>query len=164
MATIISLEHTEVKIGGLTIRGFSSDADSLTLPDIEGVTVDRNALGTMMGMTTGNKGGPVTIKLQASAPELKELYGWVGETINGTPRIFQGSVRNVPYKFAYSLASGLLTTWPAGITMGAGSVNSFMFVFEFERITPNYQESLLGEAISRHRPIHVLSLIPSFPR
>ena len=90
MATIISLEHTEVKIGGLTIRGFSSDADSLTLPDIEGVTVDRNALGTMMGMTTGNKGGPVTIKLQASAPELKELYGWVGETINGTPRIFPG--------------------------------------------------------------------------
>ena len=90
------------------------------MPDIEGVTVDRNALGTMMGMTTGNKGGPVTIKLQASAPELKELNQWVTEVIDGTPRILPGSVRNVPYKFGWTMFNGLLTTWPGGITMGRG--------------------------------------------
>ena len=65
-----SLEQTTVTLNGHTVTGWSDDTDALSLPSIDLSNVKRGASGEMVATTTGEKGGPVTIKLLPNSPSV----------------------------------------------------------------------------------------------
>ena len=57
--------------GEQIISGWSEDTDALTLPDaFEFASVRRGATGKMAAFSTGDRGGPVTLKLMPNSPSV----------------------------------------------------------------------------------------------
>ncbi len=136
---IISITETIVDIGGHTVDGWSEDTDALTMPDaFELATVRRGASGQMAAFPTGDRGGPVTIKLLPDSESAKVFMQQALLSLQGEPSIFDGGIQNSRQRFSFALKRGILTTAPLGQTMGKGEVANLMFTFEFEEIVPNY--------------------------
>ena len=147
---IVSIEHTLFVVEGLVIQGYSSDADAL-MPEIEGITVDRGAQGSMVAYTTADYGGPVTIKLQPTSPSLKQLFAWSNQYQPPTgmavlPRHFEAYMLNIPLGFKFTFHGGLMTRWPGGLTMGKGSTGTFNFMWEFEDIKRDMDKLNVADA------------------
>ena len=67
----ISLQGTTVLLNGHQVSGWSEDTDALTMPDaVELATVRRGATGDMAAFSTGNRGGPVSVKLLPTSPSV----------------------------------------------------------------------------------------------
>ena len=73
--TVLLNGHTvegEQTIGEQTIKGWSEDTDALTLPDaFEFASVRRGATGDMAAFSTGDRGGPVSLKLLPNSPRCR---------------------------------------------------------------------------------------------
>jgi len=135
---LFDLETTSVQINGHNVTGFSDDGDALSLPTIELASVKRGADGVMVGASTGNKGGPVMLKLQPNSDTTKFLMGLVATLQNNGRIVFDGIVNDIANGIVVRLERGILTEAPTGNTLGKGDIANMEFTFEFERVTPDY--------------------------
>ena len=133
-----SLEQTTVVVNGHTVTGWSDDTDALMLPDIDLTTVKRGADGVMVAATTGEKGGPVTLKLLANSPSVKFFQNLVTTIQQGGRVEFNGSVVDNINGITVSLERGVLQHAPLGPTLGKGDVANREYMIEFERVVADY--------------------------
>jgi hypothetical protein len=136
-----SLEQTVVVINGHTVTGFSEDADGISFPNIDLATVTRGADGKMVAVSTGDKGGPLVLKLLPNSPSVKFFMNAVTAQMNGGAVKWAGNIRDASNQISFSLSNGTLTNAPLGQTIGKGSAKNAEFTIEFEAITPEYQAS-----------------------
>ena len=142
---IVSLEKTTVIFNGHEIQGWSEDTDSLMMPDaFELASVRRGATGDMAAFSSGDKGGPVSIKLLPNSPSTKFFMQQLTDYLEGGNTIWHGSIQNAQLGFGFTLKRGIMTTGPLGQTMGKGEVANQTFIFEFEEIVPDYDAARMG--------------------
>ena len=138
MATI-SILHTVVTLNGHIVSGWSDDADALMMPDSFNIsTVRRGAAGDMAVFSTGDRGGPVEIKLLPNSPSMAYFMQQATLLLAHASIVWSGTIRNTQAQFGFSLERGAMTAFPLGQTMGKGEVANQSFVFEFETILPDY--------------------------
>lgn len=134
-----SLEQSVLTLNSHTFTGWSDDTDALLFPEeVELAIAKRGADGRMVTVSTGNKGGPVTIKLLPNSPSTKFMRQQATAIKNGAVVKFEGSFRIPNLGVSFSLVNGTLTVAPLGKTIGKGEVSNDMYTIEFERIDDDY--------------------------
>ncbi len=130
--TIVEGEHI--------IKGWSEDSDALTLPDaFEFASVRRGATGDMAAFSTGDRGGPVTLKLMPNSPSVPFLMNQVTRILKDKAEvIWGGSVKHGRSGASVTLNRGILVSGPVWYTMGKGEVGNLTFMWEFQEIIPNF--------------------------
>ena len=141
---IISIEHTAVVINGHTVQGWAAQADALMMPDIELAVVERGADGGMIASRTGVKGGPVRLKLLANSPSTAFFMSQAQIIAGGGVVVFEGSIANAEVGYSHRLERGVMTTYPAGQTLGNAVAPPREFVIDFERIIVNYDGATMN--------------------
>ena len=141
----LSLHETIFMINEHKVEGWSEDAGALTLPDaFEFATVKRGATGDMVAFSTGDRGGQVSLSLLPTSPSVVFLMKLVNEIHKNRKRvIWEGSVEYTPTGARVDLTRGILMSGPLGFTMGKGDVGNMTFTWEFEDITPNFDNMKL---------------------
>ena len=126
--------------GEQTIRGWSEDTDALTLPDaFEFASVRRGATGDMAAFSTGDRGGPVTLKLLPNSPSVPFLMNQVTRIlVERAEVIWDGSVKHSKTGASVTLKRGILISGPLWYTMGKGEVSNLTFNWEFQEIIPDF--------------------------
>ena len=126
--------------GEQTIRGWSEDTDALTLPDaFEFASVRRGATGKMAAFSTGDRGGPVTLKLMPNSPSVPFFMKQVTRILGDKAEvIWDGSVKHSKSGASVALIRGVLVSGPLWYTMGKGEAGNLTFTWEFEQIIPNF--------------------------
>ena len=129
--------------GEQTISGWSEDSDALTLPDaFEFASVRRGATGDMAAFSTGDRGGPVTLKLMPNSPSVPFLMNQVTQILTDRAVvIWDGSVKhrkNRRTDASVTLKRGILVSGPLWYTMGKGEASNLTFMWEFEEIIPDF--------------------------
>jgi len=138
-----SLEQVSVVLNGHTVTGWSDDTDALSLPNIDLANVVRGADGKMVSASTGDKGGPVVLKLLPNSPSVKFFMAAVAAQLNGANIVWQGIIRDSINQVNVALINGVLQNGPLGQTLGKGEAGNREFTIEFERIIPDYLSSTL---------------------
>ena len=133
-----SLEQTTVILNGHTVTGWSDDADALSIPDIDISAIKRGADGKMVAASTGEKGGPVIIKLLANSPSVKFFQNIATAQLGGAAVVWAGIVRDAISGINVALLNGVLTHAPLGPTMGKGDIANREYTIEFESIIADY--------------------------
>ena len=130
--TIVEGEHI--------IKGWSEDSDALTLPDaFEFASVRRGATGDMAAFSTGDRGGPVTLKLMPNSPSVPFLMNQVTRILrNKAEVIWGGSVKHKRTDASVTLELGILISGPLWYTMGKGEAGNLTFTWEFQEIIPDF--------------------------
>ena len=130
--TIVEGEHI--------IRGWSEDSDALTLPDaFEFASVRRGATGDMAAFSTGDRGGPVTLKLMPNSPSVPFLMNQVTRILGDKAEvIWGGSVKHKRTDASVTLKRGVLVSGPLWYTMGKGEAGNLTFMWEFQEIIPDF--------------------------
>ena len=139
--TVILNGHTvEGQQTEQTISGWSEDTDALTLPDaFEFASVRRGATGKMAAFSTGDKGGPVTLKLMPNSPSVPFFMNQVTRIlVDKAEVIWDGSVIHGKTGASVRLSRGVLVSGPLWYTMGKGEAGNPTFTWEFEQIIPNF--------------------------
>ena len=126
--------------GEHTISGWSEDTDALTLPDaFEFASVRRGATGDMAAFSTGDKGGPVTLKLMPNSPSVPFFMIQVTRIlVNKAEVIWGGSVKHKRTGASVTLKRGVLVSGPLWYTMGKGEAGNLTFMWEFQEIIPDF--------------------------
>ncbi len=145
---LFSLQDVTVLLNGhtvegeQTIRGWSEDTDALTLPDaFEFASVRRGATGDMAAFSTGDRGGPVSLKLLPNSPSVPFLMNQVTRILSDKAEvIWDGSVKHIKTGASVTLKRGILISGPLWYTMGKGEASNLTFTWEFEEITPNFKK------------------------
>ena len=117
---IFNLEQTVVEINGHNVTGWSDDTDALSMPTIDIAAVKRGADGLMVASSTGDKGGPVILKLLANSPSTKFFMNLVSTIQNGGRVEFNGTVNDQANGYAIRLERGILMNTPLGQSLGKG--------------------------------------------
>jgi len=133
-----SLEQTVVILNGHAVTGWSEDADALSLPDIDISAVKRGADGKMVAASTGDKGGPVIVKLLANSPSVKFFQNIATSQLAGASVVWNGIIRDAINGINVALVNGILTHAPLGPTIGKGDVANREYTIEFESIIADY--------------------------
>ena len=128
--------------GEQTIKGWSEDTDALTLPDaFEFASVRRGATGDMAAFSTGDRGGPVTLKLLPNSPSVPFFMNQVARIlVDKAEVIWDGSVKHKRTGASVTLKRGVLISGPLWYTMGKGEAGNPTFMFEFEEIIPDFSK------------------------
>ncbi len=143
---LFSLQDVTVILNGHTvegehiIKGWSEDSDALTLPDaFEFASVRRGATGVMAAFSTGDRGGPVSLKLMPNSPSVPFFMNQVTRIlVDKAEVIWDGSVIHSRTKASVALSRGVLISGPLWYTMGKGEAGNLTFTWEFEQIIPNF--------------------------
>ena len=143
---LYSLQDVTFTLNGHTvegeqiIRGWSEDTDALTLPDaFEFASVRRGATGVMAAFSTGDRGGPVTLKLMPNSPSVPFLMNQVTRILgNKAEVIWDGSVKHSKSGASVALIRGILVSGPLWYTMGKGEAGNLTFTWEFQEIIPDF--------------------------
>ena len=141
-----SLQDVTVILNGHTvegeqiIKGWSEDTDALTLPDaFEFASVRRGATGVMAAFSTGDRGGPVSLKLMPNSPSVPFFMKQVTRIlVDKAEVIWDGNVIHSRTKASVALSRGILISGPLWYTMGKGEAGNPTFTWEFEQIIPNF--------------------------
>ena len=141
-----SLQDVTVILNGHTvegeqiIRGWSEDTDALTLPDaFEFASVRRGATGDMAAFSTGDRGGPVTLKLMPNSPSVPFFMTQVTRIlVERAVVIWDGSVKHSRTGASVTLKRGILVSGPLWYTMGKGEAGNLTFTWEFQEIIPDF--------------------------
>ncbi len=133
------LTNTSVILNGHLVTGWSDDTDALSMPDVTIANFTRGADGIMTGASTGDKGGPITIKLAPNSPSVQFFSALASLQQNGAATRYDGIIVYHDTGQTVQLIKGYHQNNPSGQTLGKGSFSSKMFVFEFERVIPNDQ-------------------------
>ena len=147
---ILSLQDTTVTLNGHTVGGWSEDTDALTLPDaFEFASVRRGASGDMAAFATGDRGGPVSLKLLPNSPSVPFLMQQVTEIlVNRATVIWDGYIYHLKTGAHVTLRRGILMSGPLWYTMGKGEVGNLTFTWEFGEISPGFQAVTFDYATS----------------
>ena len=134
------VEGEQTMEGGHIIKGWSEDTDALTLPDaFEFASVRRGATGFMAAFSTGDRGGPVSLKLMPNSPSVPFFMKQVTRIlVDKAEVIWDGSVIHSRTKASVALSRGVLVSGPLWYTMGKGEAGNLTFMWEFEQIIPNF--------------------------
>ncbi len=126
--------------GEQIIKGWSEDTDALTLPDaFEFASVRRGATGDMAAFSTGDRGGPVSLKLLPNSPSVPFLMTQVTRILVGRAEvIWDGSVKHKRTGASVTLKRGVLVSGPLWYTMGKGEAGNLTFMWEYEEIIPDF--------------------------
>ena len=126
--------------GEQNIKGWSEDTDALTLPDaFEFASVRRGATGDMAAFGTGDRGGPVTLKLMPNSPSVPFLMNQVARILGDKAEvIWDGSVKHSRTGASVTLKRGILISGPLWYTMGKGEAGNLTFNWEFQEIIPDF--------------------------
>ena len=143
---LFSLQDVTVTLNGhtvegeQTIRGWSEDTDALTLPDaFEFASVRRGATGDMAAFGTGDRGGPVSLKLLPNSHSVPFLMNQVTRIlVERAGVIWDGSVKHSRTGASVTLKRGILISGPVWYTMGKGEASNLTFNWEFEEIIPDF--------------------------
>ena len=143
---LFSLQDVTVILNGHTvegeqiIRGWSEDTDALTLPDaFEFASVRRGATGDMAAFSTGDRGGPVTLKLLPNSPSVPFFMNQVTRIlVERAEVIWDGIAKHTKTGASVTLKRGVLISGPVWYTMGKGEVGNLTFTWEFEQIIPDF--------------------------
>ena len=136
-----AVEQTTVEINGHIFSGFSDDADAIMLPqEIEMAIAKYGADGRMVTVGTGQKGGPVTLKLQPNSVSVKFMMNSVASIQTGSVIEWSGSIR-YSNGTTVTLERGTLMSSDYGQTLGKGDVRNLPFTWNFERVTPDYSSA-----------------------
>ena len=137
-----SLQDVTIILNGHTVEGWSEDTDALTLPDaFEFASVRRGATGDMAAFSTGDRGGPVSLKLLPNSPSVPFLMNQVTRILSEKAEvIWDGSVKHSRTDASVTLNRGILISGPLWYTMGKGEVSNLTFTWEFEEIIPNFKK------------------------
>ena len=137
---LFSLQDVTVTLNGHTVEGWSKDTDALTLPDaFEFASVRRGATGDMAAFSTGDRGGPVSLKLMPNSPSVPFLMNQVTRIlVDKAEVIWDGSVKHSKSDASVTLKRGILISGPVWYTMGKGEVSNLTFTWEFEEIIPDF--------------------------
>ena len=143
---LYSLQDVTVTLNGHTvegeqiIRGWSEDTDALTLPDaFEFASVRRGATGKMAAFSTGDRGGPVTLKLMPNSPSVPFLMKQVTRILSDKAEvIWDDSVKHKRTGASVTLNRGVLVSGPLWYTMGKGEAGNLIFMWEYEQIIPDF--------------------------
>ena len=135
-----SLQDVTVTLNGHTVEGWSEDSDALTLPDsFEFASVRRGATGDMAAFSTGDRGGPVTLKLMPNSPSVPFLMNQVTRIlVERAEVIWDGSVKHNRTGASVTLKRGILISGPVWYTMGKGEASNLTFNWEFQEIIPDF--------------------------
>lgn len=144
MSSQLGLVESTVIINGITITGFSSDADALSIPEIEVAAPVFGADGRMLVISTGNRGGLVTIKLLASSSSIAFLTPLSALAQAGSGVVIQGLVRSNTQLSSVALQNGYFTKYVPYPTMGKGAVSAVTYEMAFEVIAPDYSSANLN--------------------
>ncbi len=138
--TVILNGHTVQGSKTNTIQGWSEDTDALTLPDaFEFASVRRGATGDMAVFSTGDRGGPVSLKLLPNSPSVPFFMQQVTEILtNKAVVVWDGSVHHLKTGARATLRRGVLMSGPLWYTMGKGEAANLTFTWEFEEIIPDF--------------------------
>ena len=143
---LFSLQDVTVTLNGhtiegeQTIRGWSEDSDALTLLDaFEFASVRRGATGDMAAFSTGDRGGPVTLKLLPNSPSVPFLMNQVTRIlVERAEVIWDGSIKHSRTGASVTLKRGILISGPVWYTMGKGEASNLTFNWEFQEIIPDF--------------------------
>ena len=136
---LLSLHEAIVILNEHTVQGWSEDTGALTLPDaFEFATVRRGATGDMVAFSTGDRGGPVSLSLLPNSPSVPFFMKQLAAIRDGKRVMWEGSVEYKPTGARVELTRGILMSGPLGFTMGKGDVGNMTFTWEFEDITPHF--------------------------
>ena len=143
---LFSLQDVTVTLNGhtvegeQTIRGWSEDTDALTLPNaFEFASVRRGATGDMAAFSTGDRGGPVSLKLLPNSLSVPFLMNQVTRIlVERAEVIWDGSVKHIKTGASVTLKRGILISGPVWYQMGKGEASNLTFNWEFEEIIPDF--------------------------
>jgi len=135
---MFSLEQSTLNLNGHNVTGWSDDTDALSFPSIDIATSKRGADGKKVSSSTGEKGGPVTIKLLANSKSTKFLMNAVTAQLNGAAVSWNGIFRDPVNGVSVAMTNGTLQNVPLGQTMGKGDVANKEFTIDFELVVPDY--------------------------
>ena len=144
MSNYISIETSTLTLNNTVITGFSDDTDALAIPDVDIAVVKRGADGRMTATSTGNKGGPVTIKLLPTSKSVPFLSSLSEQQKNGSRVVISGSVVDHQNGSSVSLSNGSIATYTPFSPRGKGEVGNMNYIIEFERVDGNYESADLG--------------------
>ena len=151
---LFSLQDVTVTLNGhtvegeQTIRGWSEDTDALTLPDaFEFASVRRGATGDMAAFSTGDRGGPVSLKLLPNSLSVPFLMNQVTRIlVERAEVIWDGSVKHSRTGASVTLKRGILISGPVWYTMGKGEASNLTFNWEFQEIIPDFAKVNFADA------------------
>lgn len=135
---MFSLEQSNLNLNGHDVTGWSDDTDALSFPNIDLASIKRGADGGMIATSTGDKGGPVILKLRANSPSAKFFQNAVTAQINGAAVLWNGLYRDPVNGVTVALVNGTLVNAPLGPTMGKGDVANREFTIEFQLVVADY--------------------------
>lgn len=147
---MINMDITQgaATLNGHLISGWSDSSDCLGFPDgIELAAFKKGADGKMISTGTGDKGGPVTIKVLPNSPTAAFMAKLIKQQENKIPVQYSLTWVNPVVGEFVTCAGGALITAPKGTVYGKGEVGEKVYVFEFEEITETPELSLLGAAV-----------------
>jgi len=134
-------------LNGHLVTGYSEDSDCLQFPDASELsTFKKGATGTMVSSRTGEKGGPVVVKLLPNSPSVAFFAKLIKQLDQNIPVIFNGSWTNPVAGESTKCINGTLISAPRGTTYGKGEVGTKVYTFEFEQITEFPEGLLLSSA------------------
>ena len=142
-----SLQDVTVILNGHTVGGWSEDTDALTLPDaFEFASVRRGATGDMAAFSTGDTGGPVTLKLLPNSPSVPFFMNQVTRIlVERAVVIWDGSVKHSRTGASVTLKRGILISGPVWYQMGKGEASNLTFNWEFEEIIPDFAKASFAD-------------------
>jgi len=135
---MFSLEQCTLNLNGHEVTGWSDDTDALSFPSIDIATSKRGADGSKVTSSTGEKGGPVVLKLLANGKSTKFFMNAVTAQLNGAAVSWNGLFRDPVNGVTVALTNGNLQNVPLGQTMGKGDVANREFTIDFELVIPDY--------------------------
>ncbi len=134
-----SLSNIAMVLNGYVVGGWSEDSDALMLPDaFEVATVRRGATGDMAVFSTGDRGGPVTIKLLPNSPSANFFGEQLNRIKGGAVVVWEGSIHDSQTNARVTLSGGQLVSGRLGPTVGKGDAANSEFTFEFTDIDTDY--------------------------
>jgi hypothetical protein len=136
-----ALENTSVRFHKHDVTGFSDDADALLMPTVDIAAAKRGADGKQVVVSTGDKGGPVTLKLNPNSPSVKFFASAVVAQQRGAGIRWEAIVKYNDLGISVLLDNGSITSAPLAQTLGKGEAANYEITFEFEEITANYLAS-----------------------
>lgn len=133
-----SLEHSVFTINGHRVEGWASASDALMLPAIEAAVTEVGADGKMVAASTGNRGGEVTVKLLPVSRSAAFLMQQAAQIQRGRPIEFNAELENRQNGVTTLFRRGVMTSYPAGQTLGNEVPPALEFTVTFEQIISNY--------------------------
>ena len=133
-----AVSNTTLILNGHTFTGWSEDADALSMPTVDLAVITRGGDGRLTASDTGNRGGPVIVKLQPTSESAKFLMNSISTARTGGRIKWNGYARYNDTNVTVALTTGVLVNGPLGPTVGKGASAPLVFTFEFEDIIPDY--------------------------